>query len=44
MTEAEKQNVINNMGQWFIGLFFGILFGLALPPFYDWIVSKVTKK
>ncbi len=27
-----------------IGLFLGILLGLAIPPFYKWIVSVVTKK
>jgi len=27
-----------------IGLFLGILIGLAIPPFYKWIVSVVTKK
>lgn len=27
-----------------IGLFLGILLGLAAPPFYKWIVAVVTKK
>lgn len=32
------------MNSFFIGLFLGILLGLAIPPFYKWIVSVVTKK
>jgi len=27
-----------------IGLFLGILLGLAIPPFYKWIVGIVTNK
>jgi len=32
------------MSNLLIGLFLGIILGLAAPPFYKWIVSKVTKK
>lgn len=31
------------MSNLLIGLFLGILLGLAIPPFYKWIVKKVTK-
>lgn len=27
-----------------LGLFIGIVVGLAAPPFYKWVVSLVTKK
>jgi hypothetical protein len=32
------------MSNLLIGLFLGILLGLAIPPFYKWIVNTVTKK
>lgn len=31
------------MSNLLIGLFLGILLGLAIPPFFKWIVKKVTK-
>lgn len=27
-----------------LGIFIGIVLGIAVPPFYKWIVSVVTKK
>lgn len=27
-----------------LGIFIGIVLGIAVPPFYKWIVEKVTKK
>lgn len=32
------------MNGFLIGLFLGVLLGLAIPPFYKWIVNVVTKK
>lgn len=32
------------MGTFFLGLFIGIVLGLASPPFYKWIVAEVTKR
>lgn len=32
------------MNGFLIGLFLGTLLGLAIPPFYKWIVNVVTKK